>query len=126
MDCSEHPPSIAVSVPEDLREYAPDNAATISQCPRCLVVTPGGSDPQSPQAISTHYPSGAAGVGIILLIHLLDSLAHNRSAIRELVTTIEYHGTDVFATLSRLQADATVDPAVELDRRLVQLEQLLT
>lgn len=125
MDCSDHPPPITVAVPAELQAFAPDNATTITQCPRCLTVQAGGSDPQPVQEISSVYPSGTAGVGVVLLISLLDALAHNRSEINELVTIIEQHGTDVFATLSRLHHDPAVDPAVPLDRRITQLEQFL-
>jgi len=126
MSCPEHPAAgVSVAVPVSLRSYAPDRATTVTQCTRCLRVTPGGDDPDTPQAISTAYPDGEAGVGAVLLVGLLESLASNRDRIEALLTRLEAAGVDVFLVIDRLAADEQFDPYIDLSRRRHQLEQLV-
>ncbi len=127
MSCPDHPDAgVALSVPASYREYAPTQASRITQCERCLRIWPGGEQPQSPTQITPIYPEGDSGVGAVLLIGLLASLATNREQIESLVTTLESEGVDVFLLLERLAADETLEPAVDLPRRRQQLIQLLS
>ena len=126
MPCPEHPAAgVTVAVPVSLRSYAPDQAATVTQCTRCLRVTPGGDNPDTPQAISTAYPDVEAGVGAVLLVGLLESLASNRDRIETLLDHLEDAGVDVFLVIDRLAADEQLDPYLDLSRRRHQLEQLV-
>ncbi len=126
MGCPEHPDAgVTIAVPDALRTSAPDRAATVTQCTRCLRVTPGGEDLESPQAISTAYPDGEAGVGAVLLVGLLESLASNRDRIEALLDRLEVVGVDIFLVIDRLAADERFAPDVDLSRRRRQLEQLV-
>lgn len=120
---------VRVAVPSDLREYAPEEAATVGSCPRCLRTYPladadnSGSDGGA--ALPAALPDGEAGVALLLALGLLDSLATNRAAIQSLVEYAEASGADVFLTLDRLAADGSVEAHVDLERRRRQLESLL-
>jgi len=122
---------IRVSVPEDIREYAPERAAVVGSCTRCLrtVALEESTDavdgplagPEPPDAI----PPGEGGSALLLAIGHLDSVALNRPAIQGLVEHAERAGADVFLTLDRLAADESVEPHVDLARRRRQLESML-
>jgi len=60
-----------------------------------------------------------------VLVHLLDSLVHNRESIQSLVDWLETGGTDVFLVIDRLATDPSLEPAVDLERRRTQLEQFV-
>ncbi|SDL99452.1 hypothetical protein SAMN04487949_0434 [Halogranum gelatinilyticum] len=115
------------AVPPSLRDYVPSASASASFCPQCLRVRSVDSEPPDDAdfgVVGPFFPDGEGGVATALLVGNLDSLALNRSAIEVLAAHAEREGVDLFLVLSRL---ATVAPEahVDLDRRLVQLEQLL-
>ena len=122
---------VRVSVPDDIREYAPEAAAVVGSCPRCLRTValddPGAaadgplSGPEPPDAI----PPGEGGAALLLAVGYLDSVALNRPAIQALVEYAERAGADAFLTLDRLAADESVDAHVNLARRRQQLESML-
>jgi hypothetical protein len=122
---------VRVSVPAAVREYAPETAAVVGSCPRCLrtVALEGAADaadgplagPDPPDAI----PPGDGGAALLLAIGYLDSVALNRPAIQALVEHAERAGADVFLTLDRLAADESVEAHVDLARRRRQLESML-
>jgi hypothetical protein len=122
-------PLVRVAVPSDLREHAPEGAATVGTCPRCLRTYPTaddeGSEPDGEAKLPAAIPDGDGGVALLLALGLLDSLATNRAAIQSLVEHAEASGADVFLTLDRLAADESVDPHVDLERRRRQLVSLL-
>jgi hypothetical protein len=118
-------PTVGTSVPESLQPYAPD--ASIAICTNCLWIeaaddtaTDGGLE-----TISEELPEGEAGIGTVLLVDLLDSLATNRADIEALVDELETEGSDPMLALDRLAGDAGLDPHVDIDRRKTQLEQLV-
>jgi hypothetical protein len=121
-----------IAVPAAVREHAPDGAAVVGSCPRCLrtVALDGTTDadadgplsgPAPPEAI----PPGEGGAALLLAIGSLDSVALNRAAIGAFVDHAERAGADVFLALDRLAADESVDAFVDLDRRRQQLESML-
>ena len=116
-----------VRVPEELASHTA--SAALACCRHCLSVEPGDEravDPDPPwETIHRRFPTGPQAVGLLLLIDRLGSLALNRAEIESLVAYLEANGVDLFLTLDRLVADPDVEPAVDLDRRRDQLEQLL-
>ena len=123
---------VRIAVPAEVREYAPEAAAVVGSCPRCLrtvalaesadAVADGPlSGPAPPDAI----PPGEGGAALLLAVGALDSVALNRSAIQALVEHAEAAGTDVFLALDRLAADESVDAHVDLARRRQQLQSML-
>jgi hypothetical protein len=139
---------VTVAVPEDLREFAPDSTATAGICPECLTVTAtdsdstaasdsaaGGdstaasdgtadSDPDFGRIVDT-FPDGEAGVALALLIGKLPSLAVEKDAVSALRDRAEAAGADVVLTLDRLVGATKVDPHFSLERKVVQMEQLV-
>jgi hypothetical protein len=128
MDCPDcGAPTVAFSVPPALCEHAPDDAAAAAICTDCLAVT-AATDPADDPAfdkVSDAFPTGPAAVPTALFLGLIGSLAVNREAIGTLVERIERAGADPFLVIDRLAADPDLSPAVDLDRRRHQLEQLL-
>jgi hypothetical protein len=144
-DCDDD--RLRLTVPPDYREFAPEAPARVTVCRTCLRVRPAdgdtndetpevdadttGADTEDPTALGDWIPAGDAGVGVVLLVALLDSLALNRSRIETLVARIERDGVDPLLALDRL-ADAVdagdtgrVEPHVDLSRRRPQLQQFL-
>lgn len=126
MSC-QHEPRNHIQVPADLQPYAPNEASTIAHCPVCLAVeaTSQGEETVSPQQSTEAVPPGDAGVATILLVDQLSSLALNRDSIDELIKYIEGEGADAFSTLERLIGDPAIEPAVDIERRLTQLEGMV-
>lgn len=117
------------AVPERLREYVPENADRVAICSSCLSMLPSDESPADPaevSALSDPMPADSeATVGVVVLVNLLESLAHNRAAIESVVDWLETRGVDVFLVLDRLAADPELEPAADLDRRLPQIEQFV-
>lgn len=121
---------VAVAVTPDLREYAPDGAAAVGLCPRCLGVDPVdsdavGDDQPAFDRVTPSFPDGEAGVALALLIGKLPSLAVEKPAVRALRERAEAAGGDVVLTLDRLVAASDVEPHFALERKVVQMEQLV-
>jgi hypothetical protein len=118
---------VVLPVSDDYREFAPEDSTHVSVCRACLRIRPadGEADTDDPTALGDWIPAGDVGVGVVLLVALLDSLALNRSRIETLVARLERDGTDPLLVLDRLAAVARIDPFVDLDRRRPQLRQFL-
>jgi hypothetical protein len=123
---------VRVSVPEEVREYAPEEAAVVGSCPHCLRTVAlddpdesAAEDPLSGPDPPDAIPPGDGGAALLLAIGYLDSVALNRPAIQALVEHAERAGADVFLTLDRLAADESVEAHVDLARRRRQLESML-
>jgi hypothetical protein len=122
---------VVVSLPAEYREHAPDSAAVVGICGACLTIDPVDSAPDGAETpdfsrISDAFPRRPAqAIPLALAIDLCDSLATNRRAIELLLEAAERAGADPLLVIDRLLADPDVEPAVELDRRRHQLEQLL-
>ena len=122
-----------VSVPPELREFAPERAAVVGSCPRCLRTValpdedPGDGDgvlrsgSEPPAAV----PGSEGGAALLLAFGYLDSVALNRSEIEALLGHAERAGADAFLTLDRLAADGSIDAHADLARRRRQLETML-
>lgn len=118
-------------VPADLRSLAPNEATALALCARCLRLEPTATD-AAPEAeevsfdrVSEAFPAGEAGVAMALAVGLLDSIAHNRAALTDLLERVERGGTDPFLLLDRLARQGSIQAHVDIDRRRHQLEQLL-
>lgn len=118
-------PLAEFSVPEALEPYAPGPAAAL--CERCLGVHRRDSGPTAPDfgSIDDAFPPGEAAIAIALLLGKADSIALNRADLVALIEFAENHGADVFLTLDRLAREPAVEPAIDLDRRRPQLQQLV-
>jgi hypothetical protein len=130
MQCSEcRGDVIAFTVPGDLREYAPGDAATI--CTQCLDVH--AANPENAQDASTvmfeeiveSFPNETAGVRMALVVGLLSSLALNRSDIETLVESLATDGIDAMLVLEDLESTSGLQPQIAIGRRRNQLEQLM-
>lgn len=128
-------PTVVFSVPEEYREYAPANESVVTLCTRCLTVEAEDEADPDPERVDTEpdftrvsdaFPTTPdAAVPLALAIGLCSSLATNRDGIETLLEAVERAGTDPLLVLDRLGADPDVDPAIDLERRRHQLEQLL-
>lgn len=130
MDCPDcGAPVVAFAVPEELRSYAPAGGAAAALCRRCLALHPAEEgdavvDPDLTRVSDAFPESPETAVPMALVVGLLDSLALYREELRALLARVERAGTDPLLVIDRLAADAALDPAVDLDRRRTQLEQL--
>jgi hypothetical protein len=132
MTCSEcGRATTAFAIPEELREYVPENASAAAICPSCLTLQPPIEDEPTPAdpdltVISESFPRDpAAAIPMALMIGLLDSLALNRAKIAELIERVENEGVDPMLLLEELARDSSLNPAIDLAGRKRQLEQLL-
>ncbi|MFP8955171.1 DUF6276 family protein [Natrialbaceae archaeon A-CW3] len=118
---------ITFAVPPTLRAYAPEEADAAAICPRCLRVEPAANAPDDVDfdRLSSSFPTSEAGVALALAIGLCESLATNRSALEHALEAVERNGADPLLALDRLLAEPSVEPAIDLERRRHQLEQLL-
>ena len=123
---------VGFRVPADLREYLPEETEVAALCTYCLTLEPADGETASETAdspdfdrISDAFPAGETGVAMALAVGLLDSLALCRDEIAALLERVERGGTDPLLVLDRLDADSTVEPHFDLDRRRTQAEQLL-
>lgn len=129
--------TITFAVPDELREYAPSGGDVAALCTRCLSIEPvdvtvAGSttddldrEPDFSRVSAAFPTDRAAAVPLALALGLARSLATNRSAIEALLERVERAGTDPLLAIDRLASDPAVDPAIDLERRRHQLEQLL-
>jgi len=124
--------TISFAVPDDYQTDAPSEASVVTFCPHCLTLEPASeraaaasSDPEFAR-ISDAFPTQPErAIPLALAIGLCSSLARNRTAIELLLREVERVGTDPLLVLDRLIADQSIDPAIDLERRRHQLEQLL-
>ena len=124
--------TISFSVPESYRTDAPLEASFVSFCTHCLTLEPapdGESAARSDPAftrVSDAFPTQPdRAIPLALAVGLCSSLATNRTAIELLLREVERAGADPLLILDRLLTDPSVDPAIDLERRRHQLEQLL-
>ncbi|OVE85052.1 DUF6276 family protein [Natronolimnobius baerhuensis] len=121
-------PTITFALPEEYRSHVPDDAASI--CTRCLTLEAvaerhASGDPDFSR-ISDAFPTRLErAIPLALALGLCSSLATNREALESLLRAVEQKGTDPLLVIDRLCADPTVEPAIDLERRQHQLEQLL-
>lgn len=126
-------PVVRFAVPESYREYAPSEASTTTICTRCLRVRPPSESDETTRsertdvtAVSEAFPiRPKPAAGIALALGLCASLAQNRNRLEALLADLEQAGTDPLLTLERLCRDPTLEPEIDLERRVHQLEQLL-
>jgi hypothetical protein len=129
MDCPEcEEPCVEFAVPADLREYAPEGASAAAICPVCLrtFAVEAGEETPDFAPLAEFFPADGAGVPLALALGNLGSLALNRTAIETLLARAEAEGADVLLALDRLAAAGSVQPHFDIDRRRVQVAQVLT
>jgi hypothetical protein len=118
---------VAVTVPADLRDHAPESSAFVAICSRCLRTFPADEADPTPAFGTIHesFPTGEAGAALALALGHLDSLALRRDAIDDCCSYAERAGADVLLTLDRLAGAAALDPHFDVERRRHQLAELL-
>ena len=115
------------SIPEGAREYAPGDGEAASICTTCLTVDSSEHPDDDPDfsRVSDAFPATpAAAVPLALALGRCDSLVTNRAALETLLERVERAGTDPLLLIDRLVADPSLEPAVDLERRRHQLEDL--
>lgn len=121
--------AIGFLIPSALASNVPIETPAASCCRVCLTIDPLESlpDDQPPlSTISDAFPRDvSSSAGVALLVGLLESLALHRGDIQAVVDHLEESGVDALLVLEELAADPTLSPAIDLDRRLHQLQQLL-
>lgn len=134
MICSRcNSPVVRFAVPDSYREYAPSEASRATICTRCLRVRPRSETDETSRneradftAVSEAFPTRQKpAAGIALALELCASLAQNRNRLEALLADLEQAGTDPLLTLERLCRDPALEPSIDLERRVHQLEQLL-
>lgn len=113
-----------------------DSPTAAAICPTCLTLVvegdmPGAESPPPLEAprtttIGEAFPrEESAAVPFALALGCCASLAMNRDTIATLLERVERAGTDPLLAIDRLLADPDVEPAIDLERRRHQLEQVL-
>lgn len=128
MDCPEcDDECVAFAVPDDLQKYAPEGSAAAAICSTCLRTYPVDEGEKEPEftAVAEFFPAGVAGIALALAVGKLGSLALNRTAIETLLALAEEEGADALLVLDRLASAGSIQPHFDIDRRRVQIEQLL-
>ncbi|AXR76810.1 DUF6276 family protein [Natrarchaeobaculum sulfurireducens] len=121
--------TITFAVPNPYMEYVPAAPSAASFCSRCLTLeatdSPADADPDFSR-VSDAFPTRAdRAVPLAIALGLCSSLVTNREAIESLFSDAEAAGTDPLLVINRLCRDPGVEPAIDLDRRAHQLEQLM-
>ncbi|ARS90046.1 DUF6276 family protein [Natrarchaeobaculum aegyptiacum] len=136
-ECGTAASPIVFSVPSAARLHL--EADTAAFCPHCLhlrcsrdgareAFADAVEDDAEPDfsRVSDGFPDhDEAAIPLALALGLCSSLATNRQAIDALLREVERAGTDPLLAIDRLLADPDVEPAIDLERRAHQLEQLL-
>ena len=117
---------LAFRIPDTLHDHAPEGDHQAAICSRCLAMFEADDAPSEPafDRISEEFPSGDAGVAMALGVGYLNSLALHRSDIDALFEYVEREGSDPLMLLDRLSTQGSLQPAVDLQRRRHQVEQL--
>ena len=118
---------VTFAMPESLHGAVPGIETAAGLCPDCLALQPATDPSAEPGFERVHeaFPTGRAAVPMALVLGLLDELALYRSELAALLERVERAGVDPLLALSRMAGDPEFDPAVELETRRRQLEQLL-
>lgn len=122
---------VGFTVPEDLREYLPENASAAGVCISCLTLqpptedTPTPPDPDMTQVSEALTEDPDVAIPMIITVGLLESLALNRPQIERLIDRVEREGADPMLILEDLATDPSLNPAIDIEGRQRQLQQLL-
>lgn len=121
--------AVGFTVPESIRAHAPGDTGYASLCRVCLTLDPldeAGGTGEPLTVVSDALPADEEAAAMVaVLVGLLESLALHRRDIQAIVDRLEADGTDALLVLSRLADDPSLRPAIDLDRRVHQLGQLL-
>jgi hypothetical protein len=117
---------VTFDVPTEFRGHLPAETGHAGLCSRCLRLHPADEGTNEFEGLGEEFPQDpAAAVPMAIAVGLLDSLALNRSDIEALLDVVIEHGVDPILVVDRLQAQGSTDPAVDLSRRMEQLQQLM-
>jgi len=117
---------VTFDVPEEYRGHLPAETEHAGLCSRCLRLHPADEGGGDFEQLGEEFPQDPdVAVPMAIAIGLLDSLALNRRDIEELLDVVIDAGVDPILTVDRLQTQGSTDPAVDLNRRMEQLQQLI-
>lgn len=121
--------AVGFTVPESIQEHAGIDTDYASLCRVCLTLDPMDEPPEDDEAltiVSEAFPDETeAAATVAIVVGLLESLALNRRDIQAVIDHLEAEGVDPLLVLERLVEDTSLKPAIDLDRRVHQLGQLL-
>lgn len=120
---------VRLAVPTAIAEHAPGPGDAVVACTNCLRTWPAAEANREPpgdaSAISDALPADeTAAVALVLAASLLSSVARNQAALEDLFAAAERAGVDPRLAMERLGDDPDLEPAVDVQRRLVQFEGL--
>lgn len=121
--------AVAFTVPEAIREHVTLDSSAASLCRVCLTVDTLDEQVASAEPltiISEVFPDDSEAAAMVaVVVGLLESLALHRHDIQAVIDQLEAQGVDPLLVLERLAEDPSLTPAIDLERRLHQLGQLL-
>ena len=122
--------AVGFVVPDALRPFTAFDADQAVLCRVCLTLDPTDAPAVEEgvdlTVVSEAFPTDAeAAAAVAVLLGLLESLALHRQDIQAVIDLLEAEGVDALLVLDRLADDPALRPAVDLDRRIHQLDQLL-
>jgi hypothetical protein len=117
---------VTFDVSEEYRGHLPAETDHAGLCSRCLRLHPADEGGGDFEQLGEEFPQDpGAAVPMAIAIGLLDSLALNRRDIEELLDVVIEAGVDPILTVDRLQTQGSTDPAIDLNKRMEQLQQLI-
>jgi hypothetical protein len=117
---------VTFAVPEEYRGHLPAETGHAGLCSRCLRLHPAEEGGGDFGQLGEEFPADPdVAVPMAIAIGLLDSLALNRRDIEALLDVVIDAGVDPILVVDRLQTQGSTDPAVDLNRRMEQLQQLI-
>jgi hypothetical protein len=117
---------VTFDVPEEYQGHLPAETDHAGLCSRCLRLHPAEEGGDDFEQLGEEFPQAEeVAVPMAIAIGLLDSLALNRREIEELLDVVINHGVDPILVVDRLQTQGSTDPAVDLNKRMQQFQQLM-
>lgn len=122
--------TVPFAVPPAYQPRVPGGASRAALCPTCLTLTPLETEAPPPteaefSRIIESFPEADAGAAMAIATGLLvESLALNRDAVRQLFEAVSDAGHDPWLVVERLAAAGSVQPEADLGKLRHQLEQL--
>lgn len=117
---------VTFDVPAEYRGHLPAETEHAGLCSRCLRLHPADEGGGDFEALGEEFPQDPeSAVPMAIAVGLLDSLALNRRDIEALIDVVIEQGVDPILVVDRLQTQGSTDPAIDLSKRMEQLQQLM-